>query len=199
MKPQFIFLDKETIKKLITEKEKKDRYRIDEFVISIMLCNFCEKSWKTECAIGFPLKESEAYSVPLVGSGNIKELKEIINKTESDNDIDVLITKHEPNNPNRTGQAFQIKNFDYHQPVKTTEGLIDFIKNLKYSKTETALVVHIATGEPTGFTKIKEAINFEYFPFSALYCVGVYGNILRLFEIWPRPNIGKEELDWLSL
>jgi len=111
--------------------------------------------------------------------------------------VDVLIVKHTPENPKRTGQGFQIKRFNTYQADLTTDELIKFIQDLKYSKTETALVVLLETGEPTKFTQIRSVLDFEKFPFSALYFVGVYGDILKFIEVWP--NLGKEELDWLSV
>ncbi len=192
---QYIFLDTQTIQHLITEKQKQDSYRIDELIVAIFLCKFCEKIWKTTCAIGFPLEVSEADSISLVGSSNLEELKHILNtKTEQAHDTDVLIVKHAPENSKRAGQGFQIKRFNTYQTDLTTEGLIEFIKNLNYSKTETALVVLLETGEPTKFTQVRNSIDFKKFPFSALYFVGVYGNTLKFIEVFP--NLGKEELNW---
>lgn len=195
---QYIFLGTSIVQRLITEKQKHDSYRIDELVVAIFLCKFCEKIWKTTCTIGFPLKVSQADSIPLVGSSNLEELKHILNtKIEQAHDVDVLIVKHTPENPKRTGQGFQIKRFNTYQANLTTEGLIKFIQDLNYMKTETALVVLLETGEPTKFTQVRNSLDSERFPFSALYFVGVYGNILKFIEVWP--NLGKEELDWFSI
>ena len=65
---QYIFLDIPTVQRLIVEKEKRDKYRSDELIIAIFLCKFCEQIWKTECSIGFPLKNSHANSISLVKS-----------------------------------------------------------------------------------------------------------------------------------
>jgi len=195
---QYVFIDVPTVQRLIVEKQKQDSYRIDELTAAIFLCKFCKKNWKTGCTIGFPLKDSQSASIPLIGNSNLEGLKYILNtKTEQYHDVDVLIVKHTPENPKRTGQGFQIKRFNTYQADLTTDELIKFIQDLKYSKTETALVVLLETGEPTKFTQIRSVLDFEKFPFSALYFVGVYGDILKFIEVWP--NLGKEELDWLSV
>lgn len=194
-KTNYIFLDIPTVQQLVTSRCKKDKYRNDELIVSVFLCKFCQKIWKMECVIGFPLKNTEASSIPLVGSLDFKGLREILNKkTEQDHDVDALIVKHTPKNPNRTGQGFQIKRFNTYQPNLTTDGLIKFIQNLNYSKTDTALVVLLETGEPTKSTQVHNSVNPDKFPFSALYFVGVYKNILKFIEVWP--NLGKEELNW---
>lgn len=195
---QYIFLDTQIVQRLVTEKQKQDSYRIDELIVAIFLCKFCEKIWKTACAIGFPLKISQADSIPLVGSSNLEKLKHILNtKTEQANDVDVLVVEHKPENPKRDGQGFQIKRFNTYQADLTTGGLIKFIQGLNYSKTETALVILLETGEPTRFTQVRNSVDFKRFPFSALYFLGVYGNTLKFIEVWP--NLGKEELDWNSV
>lgn len=195
---QYLFLDISAIQQLIANKQKRDKYRIDELTVAILLCRFCERVWKTTCVIGFPLKNSQAYSIPSTGSSNLEELKEILNtKSEQSHDVDILIVKHTPENPKRIGQGFQIKRFNTYQTNLTTEGLIKFIQDLNYSKTETALVILLETGEPTKFTQVHNSIDFNKFPFSALYFVGVYGDILKFIEVWPK--LGKEELDWLSV
>jgi hypothetical protein len=195
---QYIFLDISTVRRLVAEKKKQDSYRTEELIVAIFLCKFCEKFWKAECAIGFPLKNSQASSIPMVGSSNFKELKDILDaKTEQAHDIDVLIVKNTPENSKRTGQGFQIKRFNTYQKDLTTEGLIKFIKNLRYAKTETALVILLEIGEATKFTKIRDSIDFMKFPFSALYFVTLHDNILKFIEVWP--NLGKEELDWSSV
>lgn len=195
---QYIFLDIPTVQRLVAERDRSDKYRNDELTVAIFLSKFCEKIWKTTCAIGLPIMNSETKSIPLVGSSNFQELKDIVNtKTEQDHDVDALIVKHTPENSKRTGQAFQIKRFHTRQPDLTTEGLIKFIQDLNYSKTDTALVVLLATGEPTKFTQIRNSIDFEKFPFSALYFVALHGDTLKFIEVWP--NLGKEELDWFSV
>src|SRR3989344_6118705 len=133
---QYLFLDTPTVQRLIAEKQKRDGYRIDELTVAIFLCKFCEKIWETTCAIGFPLKNSHADSIPLVGNSNLEELKHILNtKTEQVHDVDVLIVKHTPQNSKRTGQGFQIKRFNTYQADLTTDGLTKFIQNLDYAKT----------------------------------------------------------------
>lgn len=195
---QYIFLDIPAVQQLVTERQKQDSYRPDELIVSIFLCKFCEKIWNAACAIGFPLKVSEADSIPAIGTSNLDELKHILNvKTEQAHDVDILIVKHTPENPKRIGQGFQIKRFNTYQTNLTTEGLIKFIQDLNYSKTETALVILLETGEPTKFTQVHNSIDFNRFPFSALYFVGVYGDILKFIEVWPK--LGKEELSWLSV
>src|ERR1700722_20166551 len=107
---QYIFLDIETVKRLIAEKEKHDKYRTDELSVAIFLLKFCEKIWKDECALGFPLKNSQAASIPLMRNSDLKEIKDILSaKTEQAHDVDVLVVEHTPANSKRTGQAFQIK------------------------------------------------------------------------------------------
>jgi hypothetical protein len=163
-----------------------------------MLCRFCEKVWKDECIIGFPIKDSSASSIPLVGSSDITELKQILNlKTEQVHDVDALVVRHTPNTSKRVGQGFQIKHFNTYQADVTTDGLIKFIQGLAYAKTETALVILLETGEPTEFTRVRSSIDFKMFPFSALYFVGVYGDTLKFVEVWP--NLGKEEIKWSSV
>ncbi len=194
---QYIFLDIQVVQRVILEKDKQDSYRIDELSVAVFLCRFCEKIWKTECAIGFPLKNSHADSVPFVGSSNLKELKDILNaKTEQDHDVDVVIVEHTSKNPKRAGQGFQIKRFGINQGDLTTSGLLRFIQNLnlKYAKTETALVILLETGGPIKFTEIRNLLDFNIFPFSSLFFVGLYGDTLKLVEVWP--NLGKEELLW---
>lgn len=195
---RYIFIDTPTVRRLIAEKQKQDSYRVDELVVAIFLCKFCEKIWKTACVIGFPLKDSQSISIPLVGISNLEELKHILNaKTEQDYDVDVLIVKHTPKNFKRIGQGFQIKCFNTYQADLTTDGIIKFIQGLKYTKTETALVILLETGELTKFTQIRSSLDFKKFPFSSLYFIGVYGEILKFIEVWP--NLGKEELDWFSV
>lgn len=194
-KTQYIFIDVPIVQRLISEKQKIDKYRIDELIIAIFLCKFCEKIWKTPCAIGLPLKHSEAKSVPLVGNSDLVELKDILNnKTEQVHDVDALIVKHTPENSNRSGQGFQIKRFNTYQKDLTTEGLIKYIESLRYAKTDTALIILLETGEPTKFTQVRNSIDFTNFPFSALYFVTLHGDTLKFIEVWP--NLGKEELDW---
>lgn len=197
-KTQYIFINIPTVQSLISEKQKRDSYRIDELTVAIFLYKFCKKVWKTPCAIGFPLKHSEAKSVPMVGSSNLAELKSILNKkTEQMHDVDALIVKHTPDNPSRSGQGFQIKRFNTYQKNLTTEGLIKYIESLRYTKTDTALVILLETGEPTKFTQIRNSIDFSKFPFAALYFVALHGDTLKFIEVWP--NLGKEELDWNSV
>lgn len=197
-KTQYIFIDIPTTQGLISEKQKGDNYRTDELIIAIFLCKFCEKIWKTPCAIGVPLKDSEAKSVPVVGSSDLAELKGILNKkTEQEHDVDALIVKHTPENPNRSGQCFQIKRFNTYQKDLTTEGLIKYIESLRYAKTDTALIILLETGEPTKFTQVRNSIDFSKFPFSALYFVTLHADTLKFIEVWP--NLGKEELDWNSV
>jgi len=192
---QYIFLDTLTIQRLVAEKGKRDSYRTDELIIAIFLCKFCEKIWETGCVIGFPLKHVDAPSIPMVGSSDLTELKYILNKkTEQAHDVDALIVKHTPDNPKRTGQAFQIKRFNSYQKDLTTEGLINFVENLRYAKTDTALVILLETGGATKFKKIRGSLDFNKFPFSALYFVTLHGDTLKFIEVWP--NLGKEELDW---
>lgn len=192
---QFIFLDISSVKRLIVEKKKTDKYRIDELIVAIFLVNFCGKLWKAKCDIGFPLKNSHADSIPPISTSALEEVKEILNaKTEQDHDVDVVIVHHTPDNSERAGQGFQIKRFNTYQPDLTTEGLIEFIKRLAYAKTDTALVILLETGKHTKFTQIRESLDFKKFPFSALYFVGRYGEKLKFIEVWP--NLGKEELEW---
>jgi len=191
----YIFLDIPTVQCLIAEKDTADKYKNDELTVAIFLSKFCEKIWNTTCAIGFPIRNSKVSSIPLIGSSNLEELKNILNtKTEQDHDVDALIVKHTPENSRRTGQGFQIKRFHIRQPDLTTEGIIKFIKDLNYSKTDTALVVMLETGEATKFTQVRNSIDFEKFPFSALYFVTLHGSVLKFIEVLP--NLGKEELDW---
>jgi len=75
--------------------------------------------------------------------------------------------------------------------------LIQYIQGLSYAKTDTALVILLETGEPTKFTQIRSTLDFEKFPFSALYLVGLYGETLKFIEVWP--NLGKEELERSSV
>ena len=195
---QYIFLDVKTVQRLIAEKEKHDKYRTDELSVAIFLLKFCEKIWKVECALGFPLKNSQAASIPLTSSSDLKEIKDILSaKIEEAHDVDVLVVKHTPANSKRTGQAFQIKRFGTHRKDLTTDALIQYIQGLSYAKTDTALVILLETGEPTKFTQIRDALDFEKFPFSALYLVGLYGETLKFIEVWP--NLGKEELKWSSV
>lgn len=195
---QYLFLDISAVQQLIANKQRRDNYRTDELTVAIFLCKFCERFWKTTCAIGFPLKNSQTDSILSIGSSNLFELKHILNtKTEQAHDVDTLIVKHTPENSGREGQGFQIKRFNTYQVDLTTGGLTKFIQNLNYTKTETALVVLLETGEPTKFTQVRNSIDFERFPFSALYFVGVYGDILKFIGVWP--NLGKEELDWSSV
>ncbi len=195
---QYIFIDTSAVQYLITERQKGDSYRIDELIIAVFLCKFCERIWKTSCAIGFPLKHSEVKSVPTAGSSGLVELKDILNKkTEQMHDVDVLIVKHTPNNPKRSGQGFQIKRFNTYQKDLTTEGVIGYIKSLKYAKTDTALVILLETGESTKFTQIRDSINFIDFPFSGLYLIALHGDTLKLIEVWP--SLGKKELNWKSV
>lgn len=195
---QYLFLDVPTMRRLIVEREKTDRYRTDEMLVAIALCKFGEQSWGQECAAGFPLKDKEVASVPMVGSSDMDDLKREMNtKLEQAHDVDALIVKHTPENSKRSGQAFQIKYFNTYQPDLTTEGLIAYLKSLKYPKTDTALVVLLATGEPTVFTKVRDSIDFEKFPFSSLFFVGLYGQTVRLVQVWPQ--LGKSEVEWQSL
>jgi hypothetical protein len=195
---QYIFLDIPTVQHLIAEKEKSDKYRNDELIVAIFLSKFCEKIWKTTCAIGFPIMNSETDSVPVVGNSDLQGLKNILNtKTEQNHDVDALIVKHTPENSNRTGQGFQIKRFHTRQPDLTTEGLTKFIQGLNYSKTDTALVILLETGDATKFTQVRSSIDFGKFPFSALYFITLHGYTLKFIEVWP--NLGKEELDWNSV
>lgn len=197
-KTQYIFIDIPTVQRLISENKKGDNYRTDELIIAIFLCKFCEKIWKTPCAIGIPLKDSEAKSVPMVGSSDLVELKGILNnKTEQAHDVDALIVKHTPDNSSRSGQGFQIKRFNTYQKDLTTEGLIKYIESLRYAKTDTILIILLETGEPTKFTQVRNSIDFSKFPFSALYFVTLHGDTLKFIEVWP--NLGKEELDWRSV
>jgi hypothetical protein len=197
-KTQYIFIDIPTAQTLISEKKNGDGYRTDELITAIFLCKFCEKIWKTPCAIGIPLKHSEAKSIPLVGSSDLAKLKDILyKKTEQVHDVDALIVKRTPDNPNRSGQGFQIKRFNTYQKDLTTEGLIKYIESLRYAKTDTALVVLLETDESTKFTQIRNSINFSKFPFSALYFVTLHRDTLKFIEVWP--NLGKEELDWNSV
>src|ERR1700761_2610148 len=102
-KTNYIFLDVPTVRRLIAEKRRQDKYRNDELIVAIFLCKFCEKMWKTECAIGFPLKDVEAHTISLVGSSDLPELQDILNqKTEQAHDVDALIVKHTPENSKRT-------------------------------------------------------------------------------------------------
>jgi hypothetical protein len=195
---QYLFLDIPTVQRLIAEKDAADKYRNDELTVAIFLSKFCEKIWNTTCAIGFPIRNSETSSIPLVGNSSLQELKNILNtKTEQAHDVDALIVKHTPENSKRTGQGFQIKRFHTRQADLTTEGIIKFIQGLNYSKTDTALVVLLETGEATKFTQVRSSIDFKKFPFSALYFVTLHGDVLKFIEVWP--NLGKEELDWLSV
>jgi hypothetical protein len=115
---EYIFLDVPNVRRLIAEKEKTDKYRIDELVVAVFLANFCERIWKTECDIGFPLKNSEARLIPSISKSDLKEVKDILNaKTEQDHDIDVVIVHHTPNNSKRAGQGFQIKRFNTHHSI----------------------------------------------------------------------------------
>ncbi len=197
-KTQYIIIDIPTTQRLISEKQKGDNYRTDELIIAIFLCKFCEKIWEAPCAIGIPLKDSEVKSIPMVGSSDLAELKDILNKkTEQAHDVDALIVKHTPENPNRSGQGFQIKRFNTYQKDLTTEGLIKYIETLRYAKTDTALIILLETGAPTKFTQIRNLIDFSKFPFWALYFVALHGNTLKFIEVWP--NLGKEELDWDSV
>lgn len=197
-KSQYVSIDIPTAQNLISEKQKADSYRTDELIIAIFLCKFCEKIWKIPCAIGLPLKHSEAKSVPMVGSSDLAELKDILNKkTEQAHDVDALIVKHTPDNPSRSGQGFQIKRFNTYQKDLTTEGLVKYIESLRYAKTDTALVMLLETGEPTKFTQIRNSINFSKFPFSELYFLTLHGDTLKFIEVWP--SLGKEELDWNSV
>ena len=41
---QYIFLDASTVQRLITEKQKQDKYRIDELTVGIFLCKFMAKA-----------------------------------------------------------------------------------------------------------------------------------------------------------
>ncbi|MDR3582360.1 MAG: hypothetical protein P4L67_03755 [Candidatus Pacebacteria bacterium] len=195
---QCIFLDVTTVKRLITEKDKKDRYKVDELIVAIFLANFCEKLWKAKCSIGFPLKNSQADFISPINNFNFKEIRDLLNtKIEQDHDVDVVIVYNVADNSKRAGQSFQIKRFNTYQPDLTTNGLIKFIQELKYEKTDTALIILLETGRSIKFTQIRNAIDFEHFPFSALCFVGLYGNILKFVEVWP--DLGKEELSWLSI
>lgn len=134
----------------------------------------------------------------MVANSDVLGLKQILNsKTEQDHDIDALIVKNTPDNSKRVGQGFQIKRFNTFQPDLTTDGIVRFIQELRYAKTETALVILLETGEPTAFTRVRNALDFSKFPFSALYFVSVHGDTLKLIEVWP--NLGKEELEWSSV
>ena len=196
---QYIFLEIATVQGLILEKKKNDKYREDELIISIFLCRFCEKIWRIQCAIGFPLKNSESKIIPMVGKANLEGLKSILNKKiEQDCDVDVLIVKHTPNNSKRAGQGFQIKRFNTHQKDLSTEGLIKYVESLVgRAKTDTALVIMLETGESTKFQQIRNLINFAKFPFSALYFLTVHDDIMKFIEVWP--NLGKETLSYNSL
>lgn len=195
---QYVFLDIPTLQQLIAGQEKSDKYRVDELFVAIALCRFGEKSWGKECVAGFPLKGREAQSIPTVGSSDIAGIKHILNvQQEEAHDVDVVVVEHTPENSQRTGQSFQIKYFNKYQADLTTEGLVQYIQSLTYAKTETALVILLATGEPTTFTQMHESIDFEKFPFSALYFVGLYGDTMRLIQVWP--NLGKNELEWSAV
>ena len=196
----FLFLEVSSVKRLIREKEDIDKYRIDELVVSIFLAAFCGRIWKTECMIGFPLKISEADSIPSVNRSNLKDVKNILNvKSEQDYDVALVIVNHTPDSSERTGQGLQIKQFNTYQSDITTSGLIKYIQKqeIRYVKTDTALVILLETGELTKFTQIHDSINPKKFPFSRLYFVGLYGNKLRFIEVWP--NLGKEEIEWSSV
>lgn len=194
---QYIFLDAPTVQRLIVERTGQDSYRNDELVTATLLSKFCEKMWATKCAIGFPIKDSETSSIPRVGTSDIASIKEILNrKMKQSHDVDAVVVEHTPDNPRRMGRAFQIKYFNNKQPDMSTDGLIKFIQGLLYAKTDTALVVLLATGGPVQFSRIRASIDFKKFSFSALYFVGLYGNILKLIEVWP--GMGKDEVPWPS-
>jgi hypothetical protein len=118
---------------------------------------------------------------------------------KQDHDIDVVIARHTPNSSERDGVGFQIKRFNTYQTDTTTDGLIKFIKGqeLKYIKTDTALVILLETGGTTKFTQVRDSIDPKHFPFSKLYFVGLYGDKLRFVEVWP--DLGKEEVGWSAV
>jgi hypothetical protein len=150
--------------------------------------------WNCECFIGFPIKNSKVNSIDQVGFSGIEDIKKVINeKIEQDHDVDILIVKNRSIDAfDMTGIGFQIKRFDRHQSDKTTDGIIKFIQDLKYGKTDTGLVILLATGMGTEFSKVRSSIDFEKFPFSGLYFTGLYGDTMKFIEVWP--NYGKEEI-----
>lgn len=199
MKNQNLFFEKSGIERLIEIHSKNDTYRKDELVVALMLTAMCEKMWQQEVLIGMPLKESQVNTVNERGTSDDIELKKLLEKVEQSSDVDIIIVKKSGDLKNLAGQTFQIKNFDTHQKDTSTASLVSFIKKLNYQKTETALVILIQTGESTKFREIRDSLDFSKFPFSALYTIGVYGNIMRLVEIWPN-SIKKEEvkINWYA-
>ena len=193
---QSVFFTTETIANFLLQYGKKSTSKDYEFIIAVMLKNYCEKQWGERCKIGFEFKPTLLAKLPRKDTFELEleRVAELLRDgINEDTPIDCIIV---PENPDEKGYfrgcGFQIKRFGIGQETVDTNSLIEFINSLKhkYSKSDTCLVIIFDGKEgEVEFPRVKNEIDASNFPFRRLMFGWRQDNKIYFGEIHPEYGI----------
>lgn len=198
---QAVFFTTEAIRDFLRGYGKGQNSKDYEFLVAVMLKNFCEKQWGEECKIGFEFKPETMRNLPDKGTLSLPEVVKLFREGMDENTpFDCSIVKNKPNTKGVIeGCPFQIKRFGIGREKADTQILIDYINSLRYQKTQACLLVVLDgnNSDEIEFAKIKDEVDIDNFPFSRLMFGWMKDGKVSIGEVYPK--YGMEEYNPLDM
>lgn len=197
MKNQALFFPSEAIVDFLVNHGKGAATKDYEFIVAVMLKNFCEKQWGEKCQIGFEFKPEYMAKLPNSGMTDMKHVVELFRKgIEENTPVDCVIAKEKiKDNGKRDAATFQVKRFGIGRDREDTDELIEYINSLgdKYGKQEACLLIILDAGSEVEFLRVRDEVDISKFPFVRLMFGWMTGGRVYFGETYPA--YGMEDYD----
>ena len=156
-----------------------------ELMAALLMQRVYEEQWGGPTMIGFYM--NRRYTRLLEERGSIDRallIDALRNGVEENHQIDFVIST--ASEQDGLHQEFQLKRFGMRRE-NTTDNLITYLNafNRRYSPTDAACLVALTEFDRIDFPKLRDGIERETFPFTALLLIGVVSEQFLVAGIFP--------------
>lgn len=195
---QFFWTNKQAIRDYIATYGRGPSSKDYELVVAVILAQFCEEQFGTECHIGFELDQSRAREVPNGGLATLEEIMNVLKKKVTERTpVDIAITPDATATGKRRGISFQLKRFGKDPKANNTDDLINFLNNEIPESYQAGMritfVLILESGSELDLPRVIKDLKTGKYPFERIMYTGIARGKIIIGELFP--NQGSSEYD----